>query len=387
MLTKKLCGLLLILLVSAIATAEDSALLNPQHPDSYTVVKGDTLWDIAGRFLNKPWRWPEVWKGNPQIKNPDLIYPGDVITLTYKNGKPELSATRGSERGSTVKLSPQVREEPFAQAIPTIPIGAIQQFLTRTRIVTREEFDSAPYIVSSAGEHLISATDGRIYVKGITAGANPAPMEFSILRLGPAYHDHPAGAHTESTASAREPEKISSGDMPGPADTSISSATTKAEENILGYEGVYVGSAKLAVAGDPATFIVKHSTREVLNGDRLFPVEQDEIKQNFMPHAPDKLLEGRIISIVDGVARIGRYQAVAINLGSQDGVEVGHVFAAYRAGEVVRNDVTEERGDTVQLPNERTGVVMVFRTYDRVSYALVMKATGALKIDDVVKNP
>jgi hypothetical protein len=385
--TKKLISLLFALLVSLSALAEEAALLNPQHPDSYTVVKGDTLWDIAGRFLSKPWRWPEVWKGNPQIKNPDLIYPGDVITLTYVNGKPELRANRDGGRGSTIKLSPTVREEPFVQPVPTIPIGAVQQFLNLTRVLSREEYDNAPYIVSSAGEHLVTTVGNSIYVKNLvapTSAGGQAPT-YSIYRLGVAYRDP---VITEDGAAPAKTEDASFGYSGGAASNAESvDKKDKEDADILGYEGVYVGEARLEASGDPATLILTHATREALNGDRLFAVEQEEIRQNYLPHPPSTPLQGRIISVVDGVSRIGQFQSVAINLGARDGVEVGHVFAAYRAGEVVRNDVTELRGDTVQLPDERTGILMVFRTFERMSYALVMEASGPLKVQDVVRNP
>lgn len=382
--TKKLISLLFALLVSASALAEEAPLLNPQHPDSYTVVKGDTLWDIAGRFLSKPWRWPEVWKGNPQIKNPDLIYPGDVITLTYVNGKPELRANRDGGRGSTVKLSPSVRDEPFVQPVPTISIGAIQQFLTRTRVLSRAEYDNAPYIVSSAGEHLATTVGNSIYVKNLVAPTSSGGKAsvYSIYRLGDTYRDP---VITEGTAASAKTQDASFGYSGGPA--SSADSADKEDADILGYEGVYVGEARLEASGDPATLIVTRATREALNGDRLFAVEQEEIKQNYLPHPPSTPLEGRIISVVDGVSRIGQLQPVAINLGTRNGVEVGHVFAAYRAGDVVRNDVTELRGDTVQLPDERTGILMVFRTFERMSYALVMEASGPLKVQDVVRNP
>jgi hypothetical protein len=373
----------LLAAVIAIGSAmADSIALNPQHPDRYVVVKGDTLWDISGRFLREPWRWPQVWKINPQIKNPNLIYPGDVISLTYRNGVPELSLERGgSQRGDTVRLSPEVRSEPLDRAIPTIPPDAIQQFLTQTRPVGLEEINSAPYIVANARERLASSAGEEIYARGFGGGpeqvmqetakpetatpATSAPIpvlaepgaRFGIFRLGAPYYN--------STMPNERPR----------------------EEDLLGYEGVYVGEATMEQLGDPATLLVSRARREALIGDRLLPLEDRSINQNFFPRAPSQPTEGSIVSIVDGVTRIGQYQVVALNLGKQQGVEPGHVFAVYQRGEQVRDIVSEVRNDTVQLPDERAGIVMVFRSFDRVSYALVMEATEPLRLYDVVRNP
>ncbi len=367
----------LVLLISALVLTSAAAAtiaLNPKHPDRYVVVKGDTLWDIAGRFLHEPWRWPQVWKGNPQIKNPHLIYPGDVITLRYRNGVPELGLERGDRRGATVRLSPRVRSEPLIQAIPTIPPDAIQQFLTQTRPVALEEMESAPYIVASADEHLISGVGGKIYARSVQetndahaqseAVATPATAlavtpgtRFGIFRLGDPYYN------------------------------SSSRTERHSKEDIIGYEGIYVGEAALDSPGDPSTLLVTSAKREILIGDRLLRLEERAVNQSFMPHPPNKPMEGRIVSVVDGVTRIGQYQVVALNLGNQDGVEVGHVLAVYQQGETIRDTVSPERNDTVQLPDERAGIVMVFRSFERMSYALVMQATGPLRLYDVVRNP
>lgn len=363
-------ALMTFLLVMVAARAE-SITLNPSHPDSYVVVRGDTLWDISGRFLREPWRWPEVWKINPQIENPHLIYPGDLISLVYNNGKPELRLSRGNRRGATIKLSPQIRSDDLERAIPVISSEAIAQFLTQTRLVGRAEMESAPYIVASADEHLITGAGDHIYVRGLNgelpgqqgeaASSAIEPAEpgsrHAIVRLGEPYHD---------------PE------FPG---DSIKDA------NIIGYEGIFVGEATLEAHGDPATLLVNTAVREALIGDRLLPLDDQVLRQDYYPHAPATPLEARIISVVDGVTRIGQYEVVVLNRGAQSGVEAGHVFAAFQHGEIVRDSVSEVRGDEVQLPEERAGLVMVFRTFDQISYALVMQATGPLSVHDVVRNP
>ncbi|HLA75441.1 MAG TPA: LysM domain-containing protein [Gammaproteobacteria bacterium] len=359
-LSRSAAGLLGLWLLSPLLLAAP-VTLNPQHPDRYTVVKGDTLWGVAGRFLNEPWRWPEVWKANPQIKNPDLIYPGDVLVLSANNGRPEISVERGgSQRGATVKLSPQVRAEPIDKAIPTIPLDTIQQFLTQTRVVDRQELENAPYIVASEGEHLINATGGKVYARGWPAeGTAPdTNTKFSIMRQGNAYLKAP---------DERDPDNK--------------------EQDILGYEASYIGEARLDKAGDPATLTITRAKREVLAGDRLLAIGEQAIEHNFMPHAPAQPVEARIISVVDGVTRIGQNQVVVLGLGKQGGLEVGHVLAVYRKGDKAPDPTAELRSQTVQLPDERAATLLVFRVHEQISYALVMQAAGALRLYDVVRNP
>lgn len=342
-----LCGVLAVLgatpAVARSAAADSEIALNPAHPDEYTVVKGDTLWDISGRFLSKPWYWPEVWYANPQIKNPHLIYPGDVISLVYVNGRPQLRL----RRGGTDKLSPEIRSEPLDTAIPTIPIDAIQQFLNHSRVVSQQALDAAPYLVESADEHLITGAGDRIYVRRIAA---PTPTHYGVYQQGKPYRDPDTG-------------------------------------EALGVEALYVGDATLQRFGDPSTFLLAHSTREAVIGDRLLPLDDDEIQRNFVPHAPKTAVNGRIISVVDGVTQIGQHQVVVLNRGARDGMEVGHVLAIFQAGATVTDKVSGKRGDTVTLPDERAGILMVFRTFDRVSYALVMSATRPIHVLDKVSNP
>jgi len=378
----------------------DTVPLDPDHPKRYTVRKGDTLWDIAGRFLLEPWRWPEIWRANPQIDNPHLIYPGDELVLTYEGGRPVVRLD--GRRLPVYKLSPQVRVEPLdREAIPTIPIDAIRQFLRRPRVVSEAEIEAAPYIVSVGKEHLVAGPGARVYARGVDP---EQATRYTIYRKGEPYHD---------------PAAI--------------------EDEALGFEAVHVGDAVLERRGDPATMVITRSNREVLAGDRLFPVHKEEIDRSFMPRAPERQLEGRIISVVEGVTQIGQHQVVVLNLGRRDGLEPGHVLAVYQAGEVVDDPFVPEPRQTIEevkphpdavgidkvfeagivigrtmgrtlkgfyddtvdrfvhpgprphelitLPDERAGVVMVFRPFDRLSYALVMKATRAIHLHDTVRNP
>ena len=340
--TTKLLGVVFALLLAGLAFA-DTVALKPNHPDRYVVVKGDTLWGIAGRFLRNPWLWPEVWYANPEIKNPHLIYPGDVITLSYVNGKPRLSVQRGRP---TVVLKPHARVEPLNRAIPTIPIDAIRQFLTQPLVTDKNELKHAPYIVEIANEHIIGGPGDRIYVRGIKGDQH---KRYSVYR---------------------------------PSKPLIDPET----HQILGYQALYVGDATALSFGDPSTLKLTKTAQEAAVGDRLRAVNERQINANFIPHPPKKQIHGRIISVLNGVSQVGQYQVVVLNRGASDGLNAGTVLAIYQAGRKI-TDTVDGKGDTVTLPDERAGVLMVFRTFDRVSYGLVRSATRALHVEDSVRNP
>ncbi|HHH35710.1 MAG TPA: LysM peptidoglycan-binding domain-containing protein [Gammaproteobacteria bacterium] len=345
---KKLVILLMAALFAFSALA-DTVRLRDDHPDRYVVVKGDTLWDISARFLKDPWLWPEIWEINPAIKNPHLIYPGDVISLTYDaDGKPHLKLTRGRP---VVKLSPRMRATPIREAIPTIPLDAIRQFLLYPRVVSAEALEKAGYIVAQDEGSLISASGDKVYVRGLRPEDG---RDYYVTRIGDAYRN------------------------PG----------AKRKE-ILGYEALQIADAKVLRFGDPSTVRLGRTSREVLIGDRLFPiVEEEKLEPYFLPHAPDFEIEGQIISVLDGVSRIGQYHTVVLNKGSRDGLERGHVLLIRQRGESARDTVAPRRhGRRVQLPSERAGAVMVVRVFDRVSYALVMEANRDMRVLDMFTSP
>ncbi len=336
--------LVLALAVLATAAYADQVVLKDGHPDRYVVVKGDTLWDISEEFLDSPWLWPEIWHANPQIDNPHLIYPGDVITLVFVDGKPQLRVQRGK---GTFKLSPKVREERLDKAIPTIPIDAIQQFLTQPLVADQETMQNAAYVVSSADEHLIVGAGDRIYARGL---ADDQGNRFHVFRPGDAYID----------------------------------PLTK---EVLGYEALYLGDSSLQKFGDPSTLKLTKTTREINIGDRLMPMTHEDVYAYFTPHSPDESVAGNIISVVDGVSQIGQYQIVVLNRGAREGVDVGTVFKIYQAGERIMDQVSTERNASVKLPDEKAGLLMVFRTFDKVSFGLIMKASSALHVGDIVRTP
>ncbi len=329
---------------AAAASTSPAPELNSNIPLRYVVKKGDTLWDIADYFLKEPWKWPELWYGNPNIKNPHLIYPGDVLYLTYVDGKPRLS--REPPPG-VEKLSPRVREQPLKEAIPTIPGDAIRAFLMGPRVVGAEELEAAPYIVEFGDEHLMGGRDIPAYAKGIKDTDGTSHV---LVRKGDPY---------------RDPET----------------------KELLGYEAIYIGTSSVKTPGNPARINTDTSVREVMIGDRLLPFDERSLPDPaYYPHAPHPGIAGYIIAVTGAVSNISQYQIVTLNKGVRDGLEVGHVFSIYQTGRRVP-DPYGSASATVTLPDEKAGLLMVFKTYERVSYALVMKSTRAIHLLDKFRSP
>ncbi|MEJ2515433.1 MAG: LysM peptidoglycan-binding domain-containing protein [Anaerolineae bacterium] len=314
-------------------------VLNPRHPTRYVVRKGDTLWDISAMFLRDPWYWPEIWYVNPQVANPHLIYPGDVLRLVYMDGRPQVIL----ERGGAVRMSPRVRREPLADAIPTIPYDRIAAFLGRPTVLDADSVKDAPYILTDRREHLIHGANSEVYVRGDTFDRNQLYNVFSI-----------------------EDELVDPDDG-----------------DLLGYMAVWVGEGSVVRDGDPATMYLSMTAREALNGDKVLPVE-DDFPLYFQPSAPAGDVEGQIISVVDGVSVLGQYHVVALNRGSADGLAPGNVLSIWQAGREV-----EDRfgGGKVELPEEYSGLMMVFRTFDDMSYGIIVRSTSEIRILDKVRNP
>jgi nucleoid-associated protein YgaU len=309
------------------------------------VVTGDTLWDISGKYLREPWKWPELWQANPQIENPNLIYPGDTLSLVYVNGQPRLTLNRGASRG-TIKLSPRIRSSPVADAIPSIPLQAINSFLLSNRIVdTAEDFNRAPYVVAGDAERVLSGTGDTIFARG---NFDTSQSAYGIFRQGKVYTD---------------PET----------------------KEFLGINADDIGSGEIvATEGDVTTLALQRTTQEVRLGDRLFSGEERSINSTFMPSAPKTDIQGLILDVPRGVTQIGAMDVVTLNKGRRDGLEEGNVLAVMKTGETVRDRIT---GASVKIPDERAGLLMVFRTYDKLSYGLVLYASRSLAILDKVRNP
>ncbi|WP_288098016.1 LysM domain-containing protein [Pseudomonas sp.] len=338
-------SLLALLLLASAGWAHGQVQLREGFPQTYTVVAGDTLWDISAKFLREPWQWPELWQANPRIENPDLIYPGDSLSLVYINGQPRLTLDRGASRG-TLKLSPRVRSSPVAEAIPSIPLKSINSFLLSNRIVDKvEDFDQAPYIVAGDAERVLSGVGDRIFARGQFDSAQPV---YGIFRQGKTYTDPQTQA-------------------------------------FLGINADDIGSGEiLATEGDVATLALQRTTQEVRLGDRLFSGEERSINTTFMPSAPKNEINGLIIDVPRGVTQVGAFDVVTLNKGQRDGLAEGNVLEVMKTGETVRDRIT---GQPLKIPDERAGLLMVFRTYDKLSYGLVLKASRSLAVMDKVRNP
>lgn len=355
------------------STGKDNPLqLSNDAPTMYTVVKGDTLWDISGKFLKEPWRWPEVWNMNrDQIKNPHLIYPGDIVKLSFDaNGKPLLTLVSGGANEGITKLLPRVRTENLAQAIPSIPARIIGPFLTAPLVADASGMDGAPRIVASEDSRVIVGAGNSVYAVGMKPDQG---QRWQIYRPGKPLAD-------------------------------------PVTREVLGFEAQYLGDARVTRFGEgggPTTLEITKSTQEINRGDRLMPAANPTLPQ-YSPRAPDKKVDGRVISVVGGVAETAQYSIVVVNAGNREGLEVGHVLAVMHGGETVATNTGEEVSHgfslksllpaswrtsadgippEVKLPVERNGLVVVFRVFDRVSYALVMSSKRQVKVGDPVQTP
>ncbi len=334
---------------SVIAQQQSGARLQDNAPDRYVVVPGDTLWSIAGKFLKDPWRWPQLWKLNQnEIKNPHWIYPGEVIVLDRSGPLPELNL------GDTVKLMPRVHSEGTDKhAVPGIPPRVIEPFLSRPLVIELDGLDQAPRIIAAQADRVYLGAGDIAYVSGIKDAKTDSLWQ--IYRPGKALVD---------------PE----------------SQTT------LGYEAVFLGDSRVIKAGDPATVEIIDAQQEIGRGDRLVATGPLTLN-HYAPHAPAAMIHGRIIASRGGLRETGPQNVVTLNKGKNDGLEPGHVLALSRLGRnnlettPGRNWFSAAKVETTKLPDERYGLVFVFRTFDRVSYALVMSASRPVLLDDVVTTP
>lgn len=337
-----------------ITTPKKEIRVKASHPRQYTVKKGDTLWDISSLFLKDPWYWPEIWQKNQQLQNPHLIYPGDILTLVYVNGQPQIQHKGTQQKPVEMngdlpirKLSPGIRTSALQASIPSIPSDAIRQFLTKPRVVTKQQLDQAPRIIGSDERHLVLSTGHRVYIRG---ELDKERVRFSVFNPG---------------------EKLLDPDT----------------DEILGYEAKYSGSVRIVSYGDPSTGDLTFTEREVLIGDRLLPEDKSKMESQFFPHVPDTKVNAQIISLYDALFGVAQYQIVVINKGERDGMEVGHLLATYTKGAIVRDRYDKRRSKPVQLPNERSGLVMVFKIFDRVSYALTLESKRVIHKHDYLQTP
>jgi hypothetical protein len=357
--------------------------LKKNHPERHVVVRGDTLWGISSKFLKDPWLWPKVWKLNrSQIKNPHLIYPGDVVFLDLSSGTPQLKLLR-----ETITLQPGIVEEPLDKAaVPTIPLNVIAPFLSQPLVIEKDQLANAPRIIAGQDNRVVLSPGTKIYINKIEEEDG---IDWFVYRPGEALVD------------------------PDSTET-------------LGVEATYLGDARITKYGEPASAKITKAKEEIFVKDRLVPAG-DEAITNFVPHAPEVEIKGRIIKIYGGLAEAGPESIVAISRGAQDGIEIGHVLAINRYGRVIKDpEPSKESADEktrlkelnfevskdadgkpivnfekksekneglilepgmIKLPDERVGLMMVFRVFDRVSYGIIMQASEPINTKDAVQTP
>jgi hypothetical protein len=383
---------MLLFLMLGSAGAQAQGALRADHPETYVVQPGDTLWGIAGRFLHEPWRWPDVWQANPDVANPNRIYPGDTLVVDYSGGSPRIRRASAGGGMRTVKLSPRVRVTDLDREIPTIPLNTVAPFLSRPVVTEAREIDRAPYVVGFPEEQILGGLGDTFFVRSILSADND---RWEVLRPGPEYRD---------------------------PDTN----------ELLGFEASSVATARLERLGDPATLVITRSQKEVEIGDRVRPARDEEPIRSFFPVPAAAGMRGKIVAVLNGVSQIGQFDVVVLNRGARNGVEVGHVFEVYRGGELRRDPVQARRSgwnwrnqspadtsfwygdweldgwvrdrpdpnaplpphrrasraaDKYIVPDSRSGVVMVFRVFPKVSFALVMYANKAMHVGETVSAP
>ena len=374
---KKALSVVAALLFTASVNAAGPEL-RTDHPDTYVVVKGDTLWDISGRFLKNPWYWPEIWQANPQIDNPHLIYPGDVISLVYIDGEPRL-LVNGSEPEMAPDVGPRMREGDESEAIPPLPLSSIRSFLSRPRVLSEEELDSAPYIAAFEENRVISADQQLVYARRF-GGDLAAGQKYVVARPTVTYTEVPNGWLWNRDTSHVESRRWSTSDQ---WHWGLSDWISDRRGEVLAREVVEIGNVTVTVVGDPATLYVTYADMELRKGDLLLPVEESPLPLNFYPHAPASVPDNmRVIGITGEFTAGGPGNVVVLSRGAQDGVEVGETYSLYQPGETITDEVAYETGSMralvnprdkkITLPDEFVGHTMIFRTFDRISYGLVM---------------
>ncbi len=327
-----------------------------KFPEIYIVQEGDTLWDISTVFLRDPWFWPEIWFKNPQVENPHLIYPGDTLAIVYIGGERKIQLLSRAGEGSklsagglkVVKVNPRVRATPIDASVASIPINSIRHLLERPLIIDEETLNNSAYVLASLDDHLINSLNDKLYVRKLDTSNGGG--RYQIYRPNKPLHD-------------------------------------PVTNELLGYQAIYVGESKLLLGGDPASLRVTKSDREILRDDRVIPMENTHFERDFIPRPPRDAVDGRIIALLDAISQTGIYQTIAINLGIRDGLENGNILRIRRNGNVIRDKQEEDPGFRVKLPDEQVGMAMVIRSFEKISYALIMEADFPINLQDYVESP
>ncbi len=336
----------------------ETVVYEPEFPETYIVQEGDTLWDISTVFLRDPWFWPEIWFKNPQVENPHLIYPGDTLAIIYVGGQRKVQILSRGADGSVlsqtsdglkiVKVDPRVRSKSIDATIPSIPVDSLRHLIERPLIIDEDTLKKSAYVLTSFDNHLINSINDKLYVRNLDASTGSG--RYQIYRPNRALFD-------------------------------------PITNELLGYEALYVGESKLLLRGDPATVRVTNSDREILRDDRIMPMDNTNFERDFYPRPPSTEVSGKIVALLDAISQTGVYQTIAINLGQRDGLESGNILRIRRAGDIVRDDNEEDPRFRVKLPDESVGMAMVIRSFEKMSYALIMEADIPISVKDYVESP
>jgi hypothetical protein len=373
-------------MLTGVVIAQDVAVRS-DHPDEYVVVKGDTLWDISGRFLDKPWQWPSIWHANPQIENPHLIYPGDVISLVYVDGVPQLRLRRGG--ADTVRLSPSIRVTD-RDAITAIPFKSIEPFVRDLRVLSPSEFEALPYIVANNDEHMNATYGDKTFGRGLNADVG---QEFIIARLVNIYDvmgDPPEirrvlpKEHWKQVPNVWDRNQQIFNDVE-PWD--------RRPKDPIGYELVETSRVRVVKAGEISVLEIIRDRTEVKPGDFILPVSDMGYENTFYPSAMETIPEGlRVLATSAQKSGVGQYQIVSVNGGTKQGIKPGNVFSAFRQGQLVKDRTGYRWGSfskeaEVRLPDEYDGILMIFRTFEDISYGMVLGGDRAVLEYDALRHP
>lgn len=333
-----------VFLCTVLSASAQTLSLAANSPDTYVVKDGDTLWDISTTFLDEPWRWPEIWHQNPNVEDPDLIYPGDVLNLVYIDGSPRIMMERGGRE--VVRLSPQVRQSPLLNPIPVIPRAAIDGFLAKNRIVDKEIFESAPYILSSLSGNLLMGAGHEVYAKGEWSDD---VSQYEVFRLGSAYID-------------------------------------KETKALLGQEVINLGSLRILSDEDESLkkALILSSREELKAGDRLLPQETNRLDTRFFPTTPEQDLSGEIIGLLDHKNKAAQFESIVFDIGEAEGLRVGDILTIEKSGARVRDPITNK---WVMLPSSDIGIVLTYKTFEKLSYGVILSLIEPSTVGDTLSTP